>query len=174
MTNARNHSVHEVLRNGERIEIRALRHDDRDALTAAVENASDQLIHRRFFGPRRQFTEQEISNFVDVDFVNHVALVAVTDEAGQQPQIVGGGRYIVVQPGEAEVAFTVIDRFQGQGLGTILLKHISMLARDAGLHALIAEVLSENIPMLKVFRNCGFPISITRAADVTHVRLQLR
>src|SRR4051795_12299777 len=38
--------------------------------------------------------------------INHVALVAVVEEDGQ-PLIVGGARYIVGQPGTAEVAFAV-------------------------------------------------------------------
>lgn len=173
MLDARHYSAQEVLRNGRRIEIRALQHEDRDALVAAAESASDQLIHRRFFGPRRHFTEREISYFVDVDFVKHVAIVAVTDENGQ-PQIAGGGRYIVIQSGEAEVAFTVVDRYQGQGIGTVLLRHIGILARDAGLHALIAEVLPENVPMLRVFQNSGFAISTTRDPGVVRVKLQLR
>ena len=172
MLDARRYSAQEVLKGGRRIEIRALQPDDRNALVAAAEGASDQLFHRRFFGPRRHFSEKEVSYFVDVDFVKHVALVAVIDE-GTQPQIAGGGRYIVVQPGEAEVAFTVTDRYQGQGIGPILLKHIGILARDAGLHALIAEVLPENGPMLKTFQNSGFPVSVTRAPGVVHVRLEL-
>jgi len=55
------------------------------------------------------------------DFVNHVALVAEIDEGGK-PAIVGGGRYIVGHPGEAEVAFVVIDADQGQGIGASLTR----------------------------------------------------
>ena len=57
-------------------------------------------------------SEKETDYFLDVDFVGHVALVAVADEAGQ-PTIVGGGRYVVVQPGQAEVAFAIIDAYPG-------------------------------------------------------------
>ncbi len=48
-----------------------------------------------------------------------MALVAVMEEGGR-PAIVGGGRYIVEQPGQAEVAFVVVDRHQGQGIGSAL------------------------------------------------------
>ena len=63
-------------------------------------------------GSERQFSEKETDYFLDIDFVNHVALVAVANDAGQ-PTIVGGGRYVVVQPGQAEVAFAIIDAYQG-------------------------------------------------------------
>jgi hypothetical protein len=58
--------------------------------------------------------------------VNHVALVAVIDENGEQA-IVGAGRYIVVQPGQAEVAFGVVDQYQGRGLGAALPPSLAKL-----------------------------------------------
>jgi hypothetical protein len=109
MSETAEYSAVELLRDGRRVEIRALRPDDRDDLIAAVGRTSDQSLYRRFFGARRGFSEREIAFFVNVDFVNHVALVAVADEGGR-PLIVGGGRYVVVQPGKAEVAFAVVDR----------------------------------------------------------------
>ena len=72
------------MRDGRRVEIRALRPADRDDLIAAVGRTSDQSLYRRFFGARRGFREQEIAFFVNVDFVDHVALVAVA-EGGTLP-----------------------------------------------------------------------------------------
>jgi GNAT superfamily N-acetyltransferase len=103
----------------------------------------------------------------------HVALVALIEEAGQKT-IVGGGRYVVVQPGKAEVAFVVIDQYHGQGIGSLLLQHLATIARAAGLHELIAEVLPENKAMLKLFERSGLPMTTTRETDVVHVNLQLK
>jgi RimJ/RimL family protein N-acetyltransferase len=167
-----NYSAIEPIRDGRRVQIRALRPDDRDALLAAVGRASTQSLYRRFFGVKRHFTEQEIEFFTNLDFVNHVALVAVAEEGGG-PAVIGGARYIVVQPGTAEVAFAVIDQYQGQGVGAALMRHLAMLAREAGLKELIAEVLPENIAMLKVFEKCGLPVHMERAPQVVHVSLRL-
>ena len=76
------YSAMEQLPNGAQVEIRALRPDDRAELIAAVDRASSQSLYRRFFGARRSFTEKEIDFFLNVDFVSHVALVAVLDEGG--------------------------------------------------------------------------------------------
>ena len=67
-----------------------------------------------------------------------VALVAVADEDGR-PAIVGGGRYVVVRPRRAESPFAVVDQYQGHGIGTTLLQHLTGIAGDAGLEELIAE-----------------------------------
>jgi RimJ/RimL family protein N-acetyltransferase len=166
------YSAFELLRDGRRVEVRALRHSDRDDLLAAVARTSTQSLYRRFFGVKREFTEKEIAFFVDVDFNKHVALVAVVDQGGRQ-MIVGGGRYVVMRPEAAEVAFAVVDEFQGQGLGTALMRHLITIARDAGLKEFVAEVLPDNAAMLKVFEKSGLSLTRKREARVVHVVLQL-
>jgi GNAT superfamily N-acetyltransferase len=173
MLEAANYSAFETLRNGRRVEIRALRPDDRADLIAAVARSSAQSLYRRFFAVKRDFSEPEIEFFLNVDFVDHVALVAVVDEHGP-PVIAGGARYVVVQPGKAEVAFAVVDQYQGQGLGAALMHHLATIARRAGLKELIAEVLPDNVPMLKVFEKSGLPLSVKREPQVVHVALRLR
>ena len=87
--------------------------------------------------------------------------------------ICGGGRYIVGQPGQAEIAFVVVDAYQGQGIGTILMRHLAVLARDAGLQELVAEVLPENTAMRKLFEKFGFRPNSKGSSQVIHLTLQL-
>jgi GNAT superfamily N-acetyltransferase len=172
MLEAAKYSAFAALRDGRRVEIRALRPDDRAELVAAVARVSSESLYRRFFAVRRSFTESEIDFFVNVDFVDHVALVAVVDESGR-PVIAGGARYVVVQSGTAEVAFAVVDQYQGQGLGAALMHHLAAIARSAGIKELIAEVLPDNVPMLKVFEKSGFGVSTKRESGIVHVALRL-
>jgi len=166
------YSTIEVLRDGRRLEIRALRPDDRADLIAAVGRTSARSLHRRFFGSKRSFTDQEVAFFVNVDFVNHVALIAlIRDES--RSAIVGGGRYIIVKSGQAEVAFVVVDEYQGLGIGRALMRHLTTIARAAGVKTLIAEVLSENTPMLQLFKTCGLQSSIKRVGEIVHVTVSL-
>jgi len=166
------YSAIETLRNGRRAEIRALKPADRAGLLEAVAHMSEEARYRRFFAPKRSFSEQEIEFYLNVDFVGHVALVAVVDEAAG-PVIAGGGRYIVSEPGRAEVAFSVNDAHQGQGIASALMRHLVVIARAAGMKALLAEVLPENAPMLKVFGRSGVPMTTRREAGVVHVTLDL-
>jgi GNAT superfamily N-acetyltransferase len=172
MLNAAKYSASEALRNGRQIEIRALRTDDRADLLGAVERTSAQSLYRRFFGAKRDFSEKEIEFFLNIDFVNHVALVATVKEESRAI-IVGGGRYIMVRPGAAEVAFAVVDEYQGQGIGGALMRHLVAIARDAGLKELVAEVLPDNMPMLKVFTTSGLQCKMRREGRIVHVALQL-
>jgi RimJ/RimL family protein N-acetyltransferase len=172
MAEAAEYSAPEHLRDGRPIKIRALRSDDRADMLAAIGRTSMQSLQRRFFVPKKGFSEREMTFFLDIDFESHVALVAQIDEDGH-PVIAGGGRFIVVQPGQAEIAFVVVDAYQGHGVGTILMRHLAILARDAGLKELIAEVLPENSAMLKLFKKFGFKTVSKGSPQVIHLVLQL-
>ena len=172
MSEPSSYSVTEILRNGQRIEIRALKPQDRDDLIAAVGRTSSESLYRRFFAVRRQFSETEESFYLNIDFVSHVALVALAEENGRQ-SIVGGGRYVVGEPGQAEVAFTVVDKYQGRGLGAALLRHLSIIARQAGLRELVAYVMPNNRAMLKVFEKSGLKYTAKREAGSVYVKLAL-
>jgi RimJ/RimL family protein N-acetyltransferase len=95
---------------------------------------------------------------MEIDFVQHVALVACVDDAGRS-SIVGGGRYVVAKPGSAEMAFMVIDAWQGRGIGTMT--------------ELVAEVLRENIAMRRVFERLGFVAGARSDPDTIHLVLDL-
>ena len=169
MIDAAHYSAFETLPDGRRIEIRAQRPQDRDAMRAALARTSEESLYHRFFTVKREFSEKEAHYFLDIDFVKHVALVAIADE-NSRPTIVGGCRYIVMQPGVAEISFTVIDAYQGRGIGSALMRHIAALARKAGLKELVADVLVDNAPMLKVFERSGLLMSkklVGTTVDVT-------
>jgi GNAT superfamily N-acetyltransferase len=170
--NAATYAATERLRNGATLQIRALQPGDRAEMLAAVGRLSKEALYRRFFAPKRGFSEREIEYFLNVDFVDHVALAAVLSEDGRQ-LIVGGARYIVSRPGCAEVAFAIDDPHQRLGIATHLIRHLTEIARAAGLKEFAAEVLAENLPMLKVFTRCGLGMTTRREREIVHVTLSL-
>ena len=172
MPKATDYSATERLRDGRVVTVRALRLSDRNGMLAAIGRTSPQSLRRRFFVPKRGFSENEISFFMNIDFEHHVALVAEIDEDGQQV-VAGGGRYVTVRPGQAELAFVVVDAYQGKGIGSALLRHVIELARDAGLKELAADVLPDNTAMLSLFSRLGFRSRPAQDPQVRHLVLQL-
>lgn len=160
----------ETLRDGRRIVLRAQRPTDGEAFRQALSQLGDESIYLRFFGPRREFSAKEAEAFLNIDFVTHVALVAEPEPGGA---IIGGGRFVLIDSGRAEIAFAVIDEYQGYGVGSRLLRHLTALAREAGLREFVAEVLAGNRPMLKAFEKSGLPMRTTREANIVHVTLAL-
>jgi RimJ/RimL family protein N-acetyltransferase len=169
---AANYSRQERLRDGRLVDIRALRPEDEPDMLAALEETSAQSLQRRFFATKRHFSERERAFFMEPNFRNHVALVACTEEASRS-MIIGGGRYVIFEPGRAEAAFVVIDAWQGRGVGGLLTRHLIAIAREAGLTELTAEVLPENAAMLRVFDKFGFKPATIREPGVIHMALKL-
>jgi GNAT superfamily N-acetyltransferase len=171
--NAAEYLAVETLRDGRPVRIRALRPSDRESMLAAVDRIGEASLYRRFFSPKHHFSESEIDYFINVDFDRHVALVAELEENGSS-LIAGGGRYIVSKPGCAEMAFAVDDPHHGLGIGTLLMRHLAVIAKAAQLDVLTAEVLADNAPMLAVFRRSGLPLQLARDGGVTMVRMDCR
>jgi GNAT superfamily N-acetyltransferase len=157
------------LTDGTTVRVRAIRSDDGERLRAFHSRLSQESIVLRFFGPHPRLSEAEVERFTRVDGVDRVALVAT-----RASEIVAVARYDrTAGSDEAEVAFVVEDALQGHGLGTILLQHLAGAARSRGIRWLVADTLSENFRMLKVFRDAGFARTFTRASEVMHVVMDI-
>ena len=59
MTDARNYSAQETLKNGFHVTFRAIRPDDRNALMAAFKELDERTLYLRFFGPKQEITPGE-------------------------------------------------------------------------------------------------------------------
>ena len=77
--------VTETLHDGGTVEIRAQKPEDREEILALVEHASAETLYHRFFAMKRSFSEKEQHFFFDIDFVNHVVLIAVAKTDERQP-----------------------------------------------------------------------------------------
>ena len=103
------------------------------------------------------------------------ALVVTTQRNGAET-LLGGGRYAVEagdRPQRAELAFLTAEAYRGRGAARLVLRHLVVLAREARLASLEADVLAENQSMMNVFRRSGLPMVQRRDGNVVHVTLWL-
>jgi len=176
MMEARNYAAQETLKNGLQVTIRAIRPDDKDALVAAFKELDERTIYLRFFAPKQEVTDRELTAATDIDFVRTVALVTcIQDGAGEK--IIGAGRYIAFgnadPPDRAEVAFTVEEDYHGLGIAGRLLRHLAGIAKEKGVTEFHAEVLPGNKGMLAVFSKSGFPVKQEFVEGLAHVTISL-
>jgi GNAT superfamily N-acetyltransferase len=167
----------ETLRNGLAVTIRALRADDRERMARAIRGLDRESIYTRLMSYRNELTEAGLDRVMRFDPENEVALVVSTSVAGDET-IIGAGRYVVLAPGAAErvaeVAFMVEEDYHGLGIAGRLLRHLAAIAREDGIAAFEAEVLSGNKSMLGVFARSGLPMRKRLEGGVVHVTLSLR
>jgi RimJ/RimL family protein N-acetyltransferase len=143
-----------TLRGGDVVRIRQVRPGDAPALARAYANLGEQSRYRRFFTVMPELPEATLKAAVEVDHVDHEALVAVPLLSAE---IVGECRFIRQpdQPDTAEVGVTVVDAWQGRGLGPALLACLSERAAEAGIEYFTAEVLAENQAVLALMPSLG-------------------
>lgn len=158
------------LRDGSRVVVRAIEPSDRERLVEAFARLSTESRYRRFFTPIRELTEDMVRYLTEVDHHDHEALIGVT-EAGE---LVGAARYVRAGPGSpvAEAAITVIDDWQGRGLGRRLLERLATRAREEGVEQFSALVKVENPAAVEVLRGLG-PSALTRRADEVNLLIEL-
>jgi RimJ/RimL family protein N-acetyltransferase len=168
---------HGVLRNGTPMLIRTVRADDRERLVAAFRKLDPQTVYTRYFSFRKELSTTELGRLDASDFDRFVALV-VTLGSGTDETIIAAASYIVVATTgtsrRAELAFTVEEDYQGQGLASKLLALLATIARQQGMARFEADVLAGNAPMLKVFERSGLPLTKARDGGVTHIVMDLR
>jgi RimJ/RimL family protein N-acetyltransferase len=143
-----------TLRSGDVVRIRQIRPDDAPALVRAYADLGEQSRYRRFFTAMPALPEATLKAAVEVDHTDHEALVAVPLLSAE---IVGECRFIRLpgQPDTAEVGVTVLDAWQGRGLGSALLARLSERALESGIEYFTAEVLAENRTMLALLPSLG-------------------
>ena len=143
-----------VLRDGSRVEIRALSAADQAGLASGFERLSERSRYRRFLSPIPQLTPKQLAYFTDVDHHDHEALVAIEPASRDG---LGVARYVRSRddPNEAEFAVAVADDWQGRGLGTALLRQLAARAREEGVTWFTGLVLGENRSMLHMLGTLG-------------------
>jgi RimJ/RimL family protein N-acetyltransferase len=165
-----------TLRDGRAAMIRVMRPDDKERLQTAFAKLDPQSVYTRFFSYRKELPERAFERIAEIDFVNLAGLV-VTIGTGADETVIGGASYVGRTAADgakvAEVAFTIEEDFQGQGLASKLLAALVALARRHGLVRFEAEVLAGNSPMLTVFQRSGLPLRSRRDGGVVHLDLDL-
>jgi GNAT superfamily N-acetyltransferase len=165
----RKYAVDAALRDGGSIRIRAITPDDQDRLHDHFRGLSQQSIYFRFMGFKRDLSAQDLKWLTELDFNDHVGLAATLTENSRE-RFIGVGRYLRGKdPYRAELAFTVLDEYQGHGIGTILLDHLAIIARARGIIELEATVLGDNRQMLEVLAHSGFKIRHELDSGVVHL-----
>jgi GNAT superfamily N-acetyltransferase len=158
-----------VLKDGTAAHLRPIREGDEVGLLTLYDRLSPESLYFRFFAvPGKD--AGKAAYLARVDYDSRYAVVAET--AGILVAVARWER-LVDRPGQAEVAFTVADDFQGRGLGSILFRRLAELALARGITIFEAEVLKSNERMLRVFERTGLPTATRDQGAILTIILTL-
>lgn len=157
-----------LLRDGSTLRLHASTPGDFEDIKAFYDALSPESRYFRFHGYGR--TDVVARAEAEASGVDRLALLGRHD-----------GRVVAVasydglrEPGVAEIALAVADRFQGRGIGTRMLEQLAAIGAGRAVHRFDAEVMWENRPMLGVFEGVGFAVrregsfgELTISLDIT-------
>lgn len=153
---------------GSVVSLRRLESGDSDDIVALYEELTDDERYFRFFTMRPAHLAT-LAQSLTVHSNTQCALGAF--DSGK---LIGVANYVACKAsGEAEVAVVVAHAQHLRGVGTALLRRLGEVAKNNGLHHLVAEVLAENYLMLQVITDAGWPSTRKLDGSVLQVEIDL-
>jgi RimJ/RimL family protein N-acetyltransferase len=163
-----------MTRTGLHLVLRPVKISDEQLLKDFFYSLSDESMYHRFMSTRRDMPHERLQKFVIIDYTKEMVILALLEREGTGI-VAGVGQYIIDDIAHtAEAAFVVRDNYQNVGIGSELLSYLTYLAKRSGLHGFTAEVLMENLSMLRVFESMGFVMEKRPEGDMYELKMSFR
>ncbi len=166
-------------RSGQKLRMRLLHPQDAPLLLELFHRLSPETRRRRFHGNvdhlSPEMLEEAATDLANVDNLTaRGAVVATLRNADGKEEFVGVARLArpphAVDAPDAEAAIVVRDDFQGQGVGSELLRRMVLLAKRMHVRTIRAVFTSYNESAIQLFRELGLPYTI----DIDHGETEMR
>jgi GNAT superfamily N-acetyltransferase len=143
---------------GQAVAVRPMESCDTESLQEYVRGLSRRSRHNRFLGALNELSPAELDRLSHLDLRDQAVLIAEVQINGIRT-IIAEARYAMLRDAsQCEIALSVTDGWQRQGLGTLLLDVLERRASELGARAVVADALCSNQAVKGLFRKAGFPI----------------
>ena len=154
--------------------LRPAKLSDEPPLKEFFYSLSDDSMYHRFVSARKDMLHARLQDYTAIDYTKHMIILATIRE-GEKEEVVGVGQYDVEEKTHAgELAFIVRDDYHNRGVGTELLKHLTFIGKRKGLLGFSAEVLTDNSPMISLFKASGYYMERKSGEDMYHFKMLFR
>ncbi|WP_099868126.1 GNAT family N-acetyltransferase [Pararhizobium haloflavum] len=153
-----------------RLLVRPVVPGDKRHLLAGFEHLSQRSRFFRFLSMMSRLSDEDLKRFTSEGNDEHRAFGAL--DIGETPPVpVAIARYERFDdlPDAAEMAITVVDAYQGRGIGTLMIGAIAYCATGVGITRFIAYVHRENHGMIALLRAAGGTVQHSAETELTFV-----
>jgi len=145
-----------VTKNGSKVCVRPVRPEDTPYLVDLFENMGPDSRYRRFMQTLEQVDMErvwtEAEQIANGMAINSRGFIAFCDTTERPDVPVGVARYVRLASGDAELAISVRDDMQGQGVGTELAQVLTDQAEVEGVSRLVGVVQNDNAGIWAILR----------------------
>lgn len=157
--------------------VRPMRPDDAPHIINIFEHLSPESRYLRFHepltAPDPQFILEQAEALTAQTMRHGHGWLAFADLPDEAAATIGGVRWMQVEPRVAEVALTVRDDLQQQGIGRELLRLCLADARESGIEKLTAVVQGANRAVLRLLSQAGLPVTRDTHAGEIYIEVDL-
>lgn len=164
----------QTFRGDTEIRFRALKPSDEENMRQLFYRLSDKSVEYRYFYPIKTMFHSDIQEYVNVDYRHSLSLIGLPDDPDCE-RIIAEVRFdrLNLQDPYAELSIMVDEAYQHIGVGTYLCKRLAHFAAERQLTGFTADVLTENIKMLHVFKKMGWDIKVKRLGGVNRLTMNI-
>ena len=156
LNDLRPHSDTLRLRSGKSLTVRFVEPGDAEALQAYFRSLTTRSRYNRFLGAMSELPQNLLAHFVHVGEGDRFSVIATMTIEGRET-IVGEARYAFDPDKDSfEFGLSIDDRWQGQGIGSALLRNLECRAAAFGATRLFGDTLRSNEVMMALARKSGF------------------
>jgi RimJ/RimL family protein N-acetyltransferase len=155
------------------LELRPLEPGDRASLMEIFAGMGPRSRQLRFLTPKPRLTETDLRHLTAVDDHGHVAVLAVSRASGRP---IGVARFIrtVERPELADVAVSVVDAWQGRGVGARLTRALVQRALEVGVRRFTLLVQRDNEAALRLLgRSRGSATLVAADSETLELEVDL-
>ena len=144
---------------GKEVLIRPIKAVDEDGLRNFFHKLSDHSVYLRYFRKMKSMPQRILQKTADVDYSNDMAMVVLSPPDAYNSELIAIGQWVSDPRGlvPPELAFQVLDDWQGEGLGTYLFQKLVEIAKVQDIPTLKADVLNDNKGMLQILEKSTVP-----------------
>jgi len=155
------------LSDGQKVLLRTIRPSDKQMFLDAFERLSPESRYARFMTSKTKLSEQELRYLTEIDGIDHFAIGAIRRHLMGKDEGVGSARFVRLADrlDTAEPAVTVVDDFQGKGLGSLMLQRLIEAAWERGIRWFCTEVLSENTASKRLIESLSPDVKFHPSGD---------
>jgi acetyltransferase len=166
------------MKDGTQVTIRPIRPEDEPAMVGFHETLSERSVYLRYFhlmNLEQRTTHERLTRICFIDYDREMALIAVrkNPQSGESEILAVGRMTKLHGVNEAEVAVLVSDSWHGKGLGKELLSRLLTVAADEKLTRLTADILPDNLDVLRICEKLGFGVKQSAEDNVVTAEYKL-
>ena len=123
----------------------------------------------RFFHEKKSFVRKQIEHTFMIDYVKDLTILAVEGPPGFERVLAVGEYYLNPETLLAEIAFSVVKKWQGKGLSSIVIRKLAEAAKRNGIKGLTAYTSKENKRMVKLFNTLDYEVKMVGQGEMIYL-----